>query len=55
MKRGDRVLVKQGYEYQGRTGIVIANSVPGDLVEVEFEDEVIPHSFNAKELELIED
>jgi hypothetical protein len=42
-------------EYQGRTGIVIVDSAPGELVEVEFEDEVVPHSFNAKELELIED
>lgn len=55
MKRNDRVQVKPGSEFQGRTGIVIADSAPGELVEVEFEDEVISHPFNAQELELIED
>ena len=55
MKLNDRVRVKPGNEYHNRTGIVIADSAPGELVQVEFEDEVIPHPFNAQELELIED
>jgi hypothetical protein len=41
--------------YRGRTGVVLAESAPGALVEVEFDDEVIAHSFYPDELELILD
>ena len=49
---GDKVRVKStAIEYPGRTGTVLADSVPGELVEVEFEDEAVTHSFTADELE----
>lgn len=49
MKRNDRVRVKQ----TGRTGTVIADAAPGELVKVEFDDEAIDHEFSPDELELI--
>lgn len=55
MKLGDEVRVKgqcNQPEFRGRTGIVLADNAPGDLVDVEFHDEAITHSFNEKDLEL---
>ncbi len=54
MKRGERVRVKQTVMEtwcRGRTGTVVVDSVPGELVEVELNDEVITHSFLPEELE----
>ena len=52
MKLGDRVRVKcTAIQYPGRCGIVLADSAPGELVEVEFEDEAIAHLFTEDELE----
>jgi hypothetical protein len=55
MKRGDQVQVKDAAsvdsEYRGRTGTVIADTAPGQLVDVEFDDEAVTHSFNAIDLE----
>ena len=46
MKLGDEVRVKgTAIQYPGRCGIVLADSAPGKLVEVEFEDEAIAHLF----------
>ena len=54
MKRGDRVRVKQTVKEpwcRGRTGTVVADSAPGELVEVELNDEVITNPFLPEELE----
>ena len=52
MKLGDRVRVKStAIQYPGRCGIVLADSAPGVLVEVEFEDEAIAHLFTEDELQ----
>ena len=52
MKLGDRVRVKcTAIQYPGRCGIVLADSAPGELVEVEFEDEAIAHLFTEDELQ----
>ncbi len=52
MKLGDRVRVKStAIQYPGRCGIVLADSAPGVLVEVEFEDELIAHLFTEDELQ----
>ncbi len=56
MKLGDRVRVKfTAIQYPGRCGIVLADSAPGELVEVEFEDEAIAHLFTEDELQLLLD
>lgn len=39
--------------YRGRTGTVVADSAPGELVEVEFHDELITHHFLAEDIEPI--
>jgi hypothetical protein len=52
MKLGDTVRVKcTAIQYPGRCGIVVADSAPGELVKVEFEDEAIGHLFTADELQ----
>ena len=55
MKRGDQVRIKDvgsvDTEYRGRTGTVIADTAPGQLVDVEFDDEAVTHSFNASDLD----
>ena len=49
---GDRVRVKStAIQYPGRRGIVVADSAPGELVKVEFEDEAIAHLFAEDELQ----
>jgi len=55
VKRGDRVRVKPHAKNaeqvdRGRTGIVIADSEPGETVLVEFDDEAITHEFVAADL-----
>jgi hypothetical protein len=56
MKLGDRVRVKcTAIQYPGRRGIVLADSAPGKLVQVEFEDEAIAHLFTEDELEPLRD
>ncbi len=56
MKFGDRVRVKcTAIQYPGRCGIVLADSAPGRLVKVEFEDEAIAHLFTEDELEPLRD
>lgn len=56
MKCGQRVRITvRSKEYRGRTGIVTADTVPGESVDVEFEDEAISHPFNADEVEPIDD
>ena len=47
-----RVRVKcTAIQYPGRCGIVVADSAPGELVKVEFEDEAIAHLFTEDELQ----
>jgi hypothetical protein len=56
MKLGDRVRVKcTAIQYPGRCGIVLADSAPNKLVEVEFDDEAIAHLFTEDELEPLRD
>jgi hypothetical protein len=56
MKLGDTVRVKcTAIQYPGRCGIVLADSAPNKLVEVEFEDEAIVHLFTEDELEPLRD
>jgi hypothetical protein len=51
-KPGNRVRVKStAIQYPGRCGIVLADSAPGELIEVQFEDEAIAHLFTEDELE----
>ena len=58
MKVGQKVRVKllakhaENWE-KGRTGIVTADSLPGETVEVEFKDEAIIHQFVEEDLEII--
>ncbi|MGA3318973.1 MAG: hypothetical protein ABSC64_21365 [Candidatus Korobacteraceae bacterium] len=54
MKRGDKVRVAvlaHEPEFRGRFGTVLADSAPGEMVKVEFEEEAIRHNFLARELE----
>jgi hypothetical protein len=55
MKVSDRVQVKAvasvNLVHRGRIGTVIADTVSGKPVEVEFDDETVPYSFNAEDLE----
>ena len=54
MKQGDKIRVKAGNKFEGRTGTVIAVSQNGKTVEVEFNDEATAwHSFVEQELEAI--
>jgi hypothetical protein len=54
MKQGDKVRVKTGNKFEGRTGTVTAASQNGKTVEVEFNDEATAwHSFVEQELETI--
>lgn len=58
MKRGDKVRVKLLAEvetrFQGKTGTVSIDSVPGGVVIVFFDDEkAVNHQFAADDLELI--
>jgi ribosomal protein L24 len=54
MKQGDKIRVKAGNKFEGRTGTVIAISQNGKTVEVEFNDEATAwHSFVEQELEAI--
>jgi len=58
VKRGERVRVKLLAKHaekwtRGRTGIVIADSAPGEAILVEFDDEVITHQFVAEDLERV--
>ncbi len=56
MKLGDKVRVRlTAVEYPGRTATALADSLPGELVEVEFEDEAVTHSFFDEELEILND
>jgi len=50
MKRNTKVRIKES----GRTGTVIEDSKPADVVKVEYDDEVVTHDFNADELEVID-
>ena len=57
MRLGDSVRVKQTASemaYRGRTGKVIIDTAPGELVKVEFDDEAIDHDISPEELELIQ-
>jgi hypothetical protein len=57
MKLSDRVKVKDSDNvdlvHRGRTGTVIADTAPGKPVEVEFDDETVPHSFHEADLEAL--
>jgi hypothetical protein len=60
MKLGDRVRVKKlanlpdsEKPYRNRIGTVAANSGPGEVVLVDFDDEAIQHQFLAEDLEQI--
>ncbi len=57
MKRSDRVRVKllANVEnwFRGRNGTVLADSAPGEVVLVEFDDEAVTHQFLAEDLERI--
>jgi hypothetical protein len=56
MRRGDRVRVKLqarvDNEFRGRTGTVDADSAPGEVVLVSFDDEAVAHQFLAEDLDL---
>jgi len=55
MKHGDRVRVKLQAnvenEFRGRTGMVDADSTPGEVVLVSFDDEAVVHQFLAEDLD----
>ncbi len=57
MKISDRVKVKDaaGVDpmHRGKIGTVIADAAAGGAVEVEFDDETIPHSVNPADLEVL--
>jgi ribosomal protein L24 len=54
MKQGDKVRVKTGNEFEGRTGTVTATNQDKKTVEVEFNDEATAwHSFVEQQLETI--
>jgi hypothetical protein len=57
VKRGDRVRVKllANVEtwFRGRTATVVADSAPGEVVLVEFDDEAVAHHFVTEDLERI--
>lgn len=59
MKAKQRVRVKllakhaENWE-KGRTGSVTADTLPGETVLVEFDDEAITHQFVEEDLEIIE-
>jgi hypothetical protein len=56
VKRGDKVRVRPtAIQYPGRIATVLAETAHGELVEVEFEDEAVTHSFCDDELEIIND
>jgi hypothetical protein len=59
MRRGDRVRVKPLANVEnwqrGRTGTVAADSAPGEVVLVDFDDEAVTHQFLAEDLERIND
>jgi hypothetical protein len=49
-----KLLAKHAENWEkGRTGIVTADSLPGETVQVEFEDEAIAHQFAEEDLEII--
>jgi ribosomal protein L21E len=54
MKQGDKIRVKTGNKFEGRTGTVTSIGQSGKTVEVEFNDEATAwHSFVEQELEAI--
>lgn len=62
MKRGDKVRVKlpaappdTEKNYGDWIGTVMADSEPGEMVQVEFEEDPGTHQFQAADLEKIED
>jgi hypothetical protein len=62
MKRGDKVRVKLSANppdtekyYGGWIGTVVADSEPGEVVTVEFEEETGTHQFLFADLEKIEE
>jgi hypothetical protein len=59
MRCGERVRVKPLANvdpwHRNRTGTVIADSAPGEAIQVEFDDEAIAHQFLAEDLEPIDD
>jgi len=62
MQRGDKVRVKlpasppdMEKNYGDWIGTVVADSAPGDAVQVEFEEEPGTHQFQAADLEKIAD
>lgn len=62
MKRGDKVRVKllasptnMEKVYGDWIGTVVADSEPGEVVQVEFEEVTGTHQFQAADLEKIED
>ena len=49
-----KLLAKHAENWEkGRTGIVIADSLPGETVQVEFEDEAVTHELMEEDLEII--
>ena len=59
MNRGERVrvklLAKVDNWLRGKIGTVIADSAPGETVQVEFDDEAVAHQFLAEDLERVDD
>lgn len=59
MRRGERVRVKPLANvdnwHRNRTGTVVADSAPGEAIQVEFDDEAVAHQFLAEDLERIND
>ena len=57
MKVSDRVKVKDEASvssvHRGMIGTVIADPVLGEPVEVEFDDDTVPYSFNPADLEAV--
>jgi hypothetical protein len=49
MKRGTKVRVKSS----GRTGTVLADSKPGELVEIDYDDEAVADFIDPSDLEVI--
>jgi hypothetical protein len=55
MKRGDRVRVRLLAKVdRGKIGTVVADSAPGEVILVEFDDEAVTHQFSGEDLELLD-
>ena len=59
MRRGESVRVEPLANVENwqrnRTGTVVADSAPGEAVQVEFDDEAIAYQFLAEDLERLND